>query len=162
MLHSQYCRDCRLPPDSFHDRPEVEGVGPERTKEEMFQCAMSDDFDNSEDKIIRLRQYNWFVKPIDLHPFHQPDVPVTFDPYQLPRCIEHDFSEGIIEFLVTEIFKSSMGRNLTERSHNCQIVADNILWFPGVSGQSICKLASVRLIRRSFSFFYVFILFISP
>ena len=146
LLHSQYCRNCLAEPKNFHNTPGTNNRAEVRNREAMFSRAMSNDFDNSSDKVVRLRQHNWFSTSIHMHPFQQPGVPITFDPYKLPRCVEHDFSEGIVEFLITEIFRSSIGRNLAERAHNCQYVAQALDWCPGLSHSHIVKIATVSFI----------------
>ena len=143
LLRHTHCRGCMAEPANFSACPDILEAAPPRHREDMFQLAMSDDFDNTGDKIIRLREHNWFKSPISCHPFVDTDSEIQFDPYTMPRCIEHDFSEGIIEFLIKEIFVSQCGSNDADRSRKCELLIEKLNWFPGCTPLCLRKFPKV-------------------
>ena len=139
LLNSSYCRNCLASPEQFHKIPNDIPPAEKRERSKMFEVALSHNDADQLCEIIRLLQHDWFKVPPQKHPFEGSD----FDPYISPRCIEHDFSEGIVEYLIAKIFRPSLGANDSQRAQNCQFVADNVEWCPGLSSKCIVKLASV-------------------
>ena len=131
-------------PKAFHECPDVIPAAPPRKMKDMFRCAMSYNFDNSQDRVIRLHRHGFFKEPLQTHPFYDPASKIYFNPYALPRCIDHDFSEGIVEYLINNIFKQYFGRNETERARTCGHLCQNLNWFPGCSKKIIGKITTVR------------------
>lgn len=144
MLQQTSCRNCLSKPEDFSQCPDVIGDAPPRCHEDMFAKAMSENFDNSEDKIHRLKEFDFFKSPIHQHPYLDNVSGIHFNPYLMPRCIEHDFSEGVIEYLVQHIFAVQCGSNRSERYKKTELLYQQLHWFPGVSGANVLKLTTVR------------------
>ena len=111
----------------------------------MFQYAMSKDIEqDNEYRIVRLLDYDWFIDPIEKHPFVDENGPIQFDPYMMPRCIDHDVSEGIIQYLTDNIFTKQCGSNTADRHRKCMQLSQSLSWFPGASSDKINKIVTVR------------------
>ena len=153
MIKQDHCRHCLAKPNTFSECPDISGPAPRRSREKMFELAMTPmdpDPDDEDDgtTVIRLLAHDWYIEPISTHPFVDKETGIDFDPYALPRCIEHDFSEGLIEFLSKEIFSRQIGNNDAERARKCKLICENINWFPGSSSATVMKIPSVRPISQ--------------
>lgn len=145
LLAHDHCRYCLSNPSQFHNCPDIVTAADRRNCDKMFQNAMSTDIESgNEERIVRLLEYDWFIDPIEQHPFVDHESPIPFDPYMLPRCIDHDVSEGIIQYVTDNIFIKQCGPNMADRHRKCMLLSQSLTWFPGASSDKLHKIVSVR------------------